>query len=173
MNCSNRSALSAVNIKVLLRAGGVDDSIGKRTFLCTRREQLSLYLTGSKYFSMYMFACIGWVSKSQRDCVSKEWNTTTNCFQFHLQQTHLLQHKLKRPLYLSILIKQASSYLYFDSLETNVQTNLFVNAKISLFYNFFFFCLLRFSSYKNTPQPSPKRHVKKLIMCIFIVKIHP
>ena len=121
MNCSNRSALSAVNIKVLLRAGGVDDFIG--TFLCTRREQLSLYLTESKYFSMYMFACMGWcsVSKSQKDCASKERNTTTNCIQFYLQQADIV-HNLKRPLYLFILIKLANYYLYLDSLETNVQT---------------------------------------------------
>ena len=97
INSSNRSALSAVNIKVLWRTGGVDDFIGKVSFLCRRRGQLSLYLTESKYFSMYMFACMGWcnVSKSQRYCVSKERNTTTNCIQFYLQQADIV-HELKR-----------------------------------------------------------------------------
>ena len=123
INSSNRSALSAVTVKVLWRTGGVDDFIGKVSFLCRRREQLSLYLTESKYFSMYMFACMGWcnVSKSQRYCVSKERNTTTNCIQFYLQQADIV-HELKRPNYLFILIKLSSSYLYLDSLETNVQT---------------------------------------------------
>ena len=168
INSSNRSALSAVTVKVLWRTGGVDDFIGKVSFLCRRREQLSLYLTESKYFSMYMFACMGWcsVSKSQRYCVSKERNTTTNCIQFYLQQADIV-HELKRPNYLFILIKLASSYP-LPLLTWKLCTKNVLNAKRSLYYVCCRFYLKIFFI-KLSPQPSTKHHCRKSILSIFTI----
>ena len=113
MICSNRSALSAVTVKVLLRAGGVDDFIGKGTFLCTRREQLSLYLIESKYFSMYMFACMYWLVQCKQKpkglCLQKtEYNYKLLSILFATSTPGAT--KIERPLHLFIL-NEASKFL--------------------------------------------------------------
>ena len=89
---------------------------------------------------MYMFACMGWcsVSKSQKDCVSKERNTTTNCIQFYLQQADIV-HKLKRPFYLFILIS-ACHHCYKSSQcseEHNATLHLLIRY---LFILYTFYC---------------------------------
>ena len=119
IDITNRPALSALTIEVLLRARGVDNFIGKRNFSLQKEGTVKPLFDSEQIFFNVHICLYGLALCNQKPkglCLQR---TEYNKLHLMLSATSTPgATKKKRPLYLFILIKLASSYLYLDSLET-------------------------------------------------------